>query len=110
MGFTGDSKTFSLESMRRLVISKTGESIERSTFWERLKTKRLYNQLTQTLTELNKNLSQKAQCDNGVLTKIGVSEISIFDSTITSLYDKAQEDFNVTRQKWQVMIGYCFVT
>ena len=99
MGFTGDSKTFSLESMRRLVISKTGESIERSTFWERLKTKRLYNQLTQTLTELNKNLSQKAQCDNGVLNKIGVSGISIFDSTITSLYDNAQEDFNATFTK-----------
>ena len=99
MGFTGDSKTFSLESIRRFVISKTGESIGRSTFWERLSTKRLCKQLTQALAELNKNLSQVAQCDNGVLSKIGVSGISIFDSTIVSLYDNAQEHFDATFTK-----------
>ncbi len=39
--YLGDSKTFSLEAIRRFTMKQTGITISRSAFWERLTTKRL---------------------------------------------------------------------
>jgi hypothetical protein len=41
--FTGDSKSVSLEAIRRHLVATFGEEISRSAFWGRLSRKRLQN-------------------------------------------------------------------
>ena len=41
LSFQGDSKTYSIEGIRRFMISHLGLRIERHSFWERLSRKRL---------------------------------------------------------------------
>ena len=50
--YLGDSKTFSLEAIRRFMKSQLNTDISRSAFWERLARDRLQDYLSHVVAEL----------------------------------------------------------
>lgn len=94
--FTGDTKIFSLESIRRSVIAATGNNISRSAFWERLTSKRLGKILSATLSETTQLLSDRCGVNTALVQALGVSDISYFDATIVTLGAKAKNSFSGT--------------
>lgn len=96
MQFMGDSKKFSLESIRRSINSTTGSPICKSAFWERLATKNLGEKLSSVLNDLTQLLSGNCGIDSELMKALGVSGLSYFDSTIVTLRDKAKTYFDGT--------------
>ena len=96
MQFMGDSKQFSLESIRRSINSTSGTPISRSTFWERLTTKVLGKRLSSILNDTTKLLSSSCGIDPKLMQSLGVTGLSYFDSTIITLRDNASQFFDGT--------------
>ena len=96
MQFMGDSKQFSLESIRRSINSTTGTPISKSSFWERLGTKVLGKKLSSILNDVTQLLSGHCGIDPQLMKALGVTGLSYFDSTIVTLRDKANEHFDGT--------------
>lgn len=96
MQFTGDSKQFSLESIRRSVNATTGAPISKSSFWERLGTKVLGKKLSCVLNDATQLLSSDCGIDPQLMKALGVTGLSYFDSTIVTLRDKAKAHFDGT--------------
>ena len=96
MQFMGDSKQFSLESIRRSINSTTGAPISKSSFWERLTTKTLGKQLSSVLNDATELLSAKSGIDPQLMNVLGVTGLSYFDSTIVTLRDNAKAFFDGT--------------
>jgi hypothetical protein len=71
--FLGDSKTFSLETVRRSMISHLNQSISRSAFWDRLSGNRLRRSLHDLITELMAKFSALHQVNKTILKKHGVT-------------------------------------
>lgn len=92
----GDSKIFSLESIRRSVNSITGSPISRSTFWEKLSTKRLGKILSATLNDTTQLLAGHCGINSDLMQALGVSGLSFFDSTSVTLKEKAKAFFDGT--------------
>ena len=97
--FLGDSKTFSLETVRRSMISHLNQSISRSAFWERLSGNRLRRSLHDLITELMAKFSALHQVNETILKKLGVTAIELVDSSSITLLAKAKHDFPGTRTK-----------
>jgi len=93
MQFMGDSKQFSLESIRRSINSTTGAPISKSSFWERLSTKTLGKKLSSILNDATQLLSNNCGIDPQLMKVLGVS---YFDSTIVTLRDNAKAYFDGT--------------
>ena len=70
--FLGDSKTFSLESIRRGMKGHLNQDISRSAFWERLSRARLKNYLKGVVAELMSQLSTSALVGGELLPRLGV--------------------------------------
>ena len=96
MQFMGDSKQFSLESIRRAVSSTSGVSISRSAFWERLTTKVLGKRLSSVLNDTTQLLSSNCGINDQLMQALGINGLSYFDSTIVTLRDKASQSFDGT--------------
>lgn len=96
MQFMGDSKQFSLESIRRSINSTSGSPISKSTFWERLTTKSLGKRLSSILNDTTQLLSNRCGIDPRLMQVLGVTGLSYFDSTIVTLRDNASEFFDGT--------------
>ena len=95
----GDSKTFSLESIRRSMIDCLHKNISRSAFWERLSGKRLTRILRGLIEELMTQFSDTLKVNNGLLEKLGVTAIEVVDSSSITLSEKARDAFPGTRTK-----------
>ncbi len=104
--YLGDSRTFSLEAIRRFMMKQTRETISRSAFWERLATKRLQTFLTGVVAELMSELNASFGVGKDLLTRLGVSGICLFDSSSITLKDGAGKYFPGTRTsagiKWHL--------
>lgn len=106
--YTGDSKTPSLESIRREIKFNLNQNICKSSFWERLSRKRLKNFLYIVVSALIVELSMKTLNGIDLLTSLGVIQILLIDSSSISLWDGAKEDFPGTRTTAGIKWHACF--
>ena len=106
--YIGDSKTSSLASIRREMKSNSNKNISRSSFWERLSSKRLKNFLYAVVSALMTELSMKTVNGNDLLTALGVIQIQLVDSSSISLWDGAKEDYPGTRTTAGIKWHACF--
>ncbi len=104
--YFGDSKTFSLEAIRRFMMKQTGTKIKRSAFWERLGTARLGGFLNGVVVELMGRLKTTVGVGKALLEKLGVSGIVLVDSSSITLPDAAKGSWPGTRTsagiKWHL--------
>ncbi len=92
--FTSNDHTRSLDAIRQSILSHTGISLARSSFWQRLSSKRLTTLLEQTVALMIKNLAPAGIGPLKELAEnIGVKDILGYDASSTSLPDGASEDF-----------------
>jgi hypothetical protein len=95
-GFMGDAKAFSIESIRRLLMSETGSKISRSAHWERLASRVVSKSLSKTLSQVMMLMADRSGLTPELRNALGVSGISIFDSSIVTLPKSASADFDGT--------------
>lgn len=93
----GDSKTFSLEAIRRHMKAQLNQDISRSAFWERLSRDRLKKYLKAVVAELMSQMSTSALIGTELLRSLGISGIWLVDSSSISLWDGAKASFPGTR-------------
>jgi len=106
--FLGDTKTSSLEAIRRFMINTFEMSIGKGTFWERLSRNRLKNILRDILADLIKKLPSQVIAGEEILSKLKVTSILLIDSSSISLWDGAQESFPGTRTYAGIKWHACF--
>lgn len=106
--FMGDSKKFSLESIRRKMISQLGISIRKSSFWERLSRDRLKIFLRLIVTELIKQLTCSALYGEDILSALEVSAIYLVDSSSITLWDGSKKNFPGSRTHAGIKLHLCF--
>ena len=106
--FLGDSKTFSLEAIRRFMIKQTGVAIGRSSFWERLARNRSKTILKSIIEKLMQQLTQSILGTKDILADLGVSQILLLDSTSISLWDGAKDNYPGTRTTAGIKWHACF--
>lgn len=106
--FLGDTKTSSLEAIRRFMISTFEIPISRGAFWERLSRKRLKNILCDILMDLIKKLPSLAIVGEEILDKLKVTSILLIDSSSITLWDGAKESFPGTRTSAGIKWHACF--
>ena len=97
--YLGDSKTFSLESIRRSMMAHLNKSIGRGAFWERLSGNRLKRNLQDVITELMVRLATSVQVSETILKRLGVIAIELVDSSSVTLLAGAENAFPGTRTK-----------
>ncbi len=106
--FLGDSKSFSLEALRRSLMSIFNIKINRSSFWQRLSGRRLNSILRDLIARLIADLQCSSVLGVDLLKKLGVNALYLIDSSSNTLWDGAGEDFPGTRTnagiKWHTMI------
>ena len=106
--YLGDSKMFSLEAIRRNMISRLNLSIGKSSFWERLSRKRLKDHLKGILGLLMTELVSPIIFGQNILTALNISAIYLVDSSSISLWDGAKEEFPGTRTTAGIKWHTCF--
>jgi hypothetical protein len=97
--YFGDSKTFSLEAIRRSMMGHLNKSISRSAFWERLSRPRLKKQLRAVVAELMGRLMTSVRVSDVILKPLGVTAIELVDSSSITLLMGAKKVFPGTRTK-----------
>jgi hypothetical protein len=106
--YLGDSKSFSLEAIRRHMINHLDVSLSRSAFWERLARPRLGRLLEGVVALLMGTLAGALGVDKRLLEAMGMRGIRLLDSTSITLWDGAQKAFPGTRTwagvKWHACI------
>ena len=95
--YLGDSKTFSLEAIRRFMKSQLNKAISRSAFWERLARGRLKDYLRQVVAELMVTLTHSVTRGRQLLKPLGVTAIWLVDSSSIKLWASAKNHFPGTR-------------
>ena len=88
--FLGDTKTFSLEAIRRFMIGTFETRMSKGAFWERLSRNRLKNMLHNILAELIKKTPSLAVVGEEILDMLRVTSILLIDSSSISLWDGAK--------------------
>lgn len=106
--YLGDSKMFSLEAIRRNLISKLDMSIGKSSFWERLSRKRLKDFLKAVLGMLLTRLASPIMFGENILATLKVTAIHLVDSSSITLWDGAKDDFPGTRTHAGIKWHTCF--
>ena len=91
--FLSDTKSFSLESIRRFLIAQYGVSISKGAFWERLSGRSLNQQLYAVLSQLMSRLATEAITGKALLEKLNVSGIYLIDSSTVSLWDGVKDRY-----------------
>ncbi len=71
--FIGDTKSASLEAMRRFMIATFGIHISKGAFWERLSRNRLKKILSHTLADLIKKIPSVTVIGKEILDKLKVT-------------------------------------
>jgi hypothetical protein len=95
--YLGDSKTFSLEAIRRSMMSYLNRSMSRSAFWERLAGNRLKKYLRLVVAELMSQLTGSVVRGSDLLEQLGVTAVWLMDTSSITLCDKAEDNFPGTR-------------
>lgn len=106
--YSGDSKTSSLESIRREMKSRLDLNLSKSAFWERLSRNRLKHFLKQVVSHLMSQLATTTLQSVDVLTGLGVSQILLVDSCTISLWDGAKTSYPGTLTKAGIKWHACF--
>lgn len=91
--YLGDSKTFSLEAIRRFMKNMLDQNISRSAFWERLAGNRLKKYLQLVVAKLMASLTHSHNIANQLLTQINVIGIWVHDSSSITLLPSAKNCF-----------------
>jgi hypothetical protein len=98
--------------LRRTLIGSLGESVARSSFWQRLGSKRLTGILSQVIKQLVNSLSSEIAINRDILAKIGVTDVFIHDSSSVTLPPSAKKDFPAPRSnvikasiKWHLCLN-----
>lgn len=110
--FLRDRGQQTIASLRRNVIKETKTTISRSSFWERLATKRLLKLLNLLVTLLmQRMIISQSTITEAILTHLGVTGILLLDSVSTSLPTNAKDKFPGSRKnvapaviKWHLCI------
>jgi putative transposase len=90
--FTQDRGARTIASLREEIIKLTGKSVSRGSFWERLATERLFTlllELTLNCMEMVAQGSYQTKQISDLLKTLGVSGITVLDSSSMSLRDMA---------------------
>ena len=103
-----DSKTSSLESIRKAMKSILKIEIKRNSFWERLAGNRLKIYLKAIVAELMGKFSSNILEKKDALNKLGVKSIWIIDSSTITLKDNAEKRFPGTGSKAGIKWHACF--
>lgn len=107
--FLGDSKTTSLEGIRRFCIDSFHVKISRSSFWDRLARKRLKEILMQLICHFMATVTLSINgLTQAILSQLGVNEILLIDSTSISLWDGAKDEYPGTRTTAGIKWHACF--
>jgi len=106
--FTGDSKSFSLEGLRRKMIGYLDQNIPSSSFWDRLATKSLTNNLQNIIGHLMGSLELPAHLGKTFLKALGVNSVQLIDSSSISLWDNLKKPLPGTRTTAGVKWHACF--
>jgi len=93
-----DSHKRSLETLRRSVQSITNQNLCRSTFWERLATKRLQKFLQLLVGRLIQKMGNTFSIGEKLLGLLGVSAILLLDSSSNTLPKDAKDEFPAPRK------------
>jgi hypothetical protein len=91
--YLGDSKTFSLEAIRRFMKSQLNTESSRSAFWERLARDRRKDYLRQVVAELMVTLTGSVLRGNQILKSLGVMAIWLVDASAMKLWMSAKNHF-----------------
>ncbi len=94
---TGDSKSFSLEGLRRKIAGHLDQKIPSSTFWDRISTKSLTKNLQNILGHMMGSLELPTLRGQTLLKALGVTSIQLIDSSSISLWDGLKEILPGTR-------------
>lgn len=89
--YLGDSKTSSIESIRKSMKVYLGKGIKRASFWERLAGNPLKKHLQIIITDLIKQFNSGLSFGNDILTLLNVSAILVIDSSTITLIDSAKK-------------------
>lgn len=92
-GFVAHTNSFSLESMRRQMISQTQKKTSHGSFWERLSRKRLTNFLRLAINELLRQFGSSIIGGGNLLEQLGVVKIIVVDSTYFKLWNGSADDY-----------------
>lgn len=106
--FFTDNKQFSVGGFYRSVKEKTGISISRGAFWERLAGKRFKNIMESLVAALMANTIGAALSTNQILQLLKIAGILILDSSTITLTDLAKKHFPGTGGKSGIKWHACF--
>ena len=106
--FIGNTKTSSIEAIRRFMINTFEIHISKGAFWERLSRKRFKNILHDVLADLIKKIPSLALVGEEVLDKLKVTSILLIDSSSITLWDGAKESYPGTRTFAGIKWHACF--
>ena len=106
--FTGDSKSFSLEGLRRKIEGYLEQKIPSSTFWDRISTKSLTKNLQSILGNIMGSLELPTLRGQTLLKALGVNSIQLIDSSSISLWNGLKKILPGTRTTAGVKWHACF--
>ena len=106
--FIGDTKTSSIESIRRFMIYTFEVRISKGAFWERLSRKRFKNILQTILAGLIKKMPSLTIIGEEILDKLKVSSILLIDSSSITLWDGAKKSYPGSRSYAGIKWHACF--
>ena len=106
--FLGDTKSVSLESIRRDFTATFMITMSRSAFWERLAGQRLKQMLHDLLEDIMKKLPAKALIEPNLLKQLSVERIRLLDASIMTLWDGAKTTYPGTFMSAGVKWHACF--
>lgn len=112
MAMVNDSGQRTIAGLRRQIISSLNETIARSTFWQRLSSKRLTDTLSHTIRRLVGELAGSLSINQDILAKIGVANVYLHDASSVTLPSGAKSDFPAPRSnvipaaiKWHLCLN-----
>lgn len=106
--YLGDSKTFSLEAIRREMKTNLDQDIGRSAFWERLSRERLKKFLRKIVSELMSSLATSVSLGSNISSQLGVTDIWVIDSSTITLKDGAKKAYPGTGTAAGIKWHACF--
>jgi len=106
--FLGDTKSSSIEAIRRFMINTFEISISKGAFWERLSRKRFKNMLHDILADLIKRIPSSVVVGKEILAKLNVTSILLIDSSSITLWDGAKDSYPGTRTYAGIKWHACF--
>lgn len=106
--FLGDTKSSSLEAIRRFMINTFEIRMSKGAFWERLSRKRFKNMLHEILADLIQKVPSIAVVGDEILAQLKVTSILLIDSSSITLWDGSKKSYPGTRTAAGIKWHACF--